>query len=152
MNRIYSATLEETTFRQGDSPGSHFQKLEKLRQAVAATTGAHTGLKSLELSITGGLPTTNVGPLYRLRIPVDRTLTILGPITADARVAATATTILTIKKDGVPNGSITFVGTVGTGAAINLVYPSRSLFEIWSPVVADLTLDDVSLSIPISFR
>lgn len=149
MSRVSDSTLAEITFRQGDNPNTHLAKLEKLRHTVLAAKSNSTS-KILFLSITGGLPAAH-GPLFRLRVPTDKTLTIGRPITGDANTAATGTVSLVIKKNGVANGAITFSGTQGSGFATDANYPTGSLFEIWAPVTADATLDDVSLSIPVTF-
>jgi hypothetical protein len=143
---LRDSTIEQTTFRQGDSSNAHFYKLEKLRRAVVA---AGATVRTLRLSITDGLPEADPDePLIRFRLGADENWTI-GDITADAGDAATGTVAFRFKKDGVDNGEIEFTGAAGTATDVE-PYGPGDLFELYPPLVADATLDDVSISIPVT--
>ena len=137
-------TVEEITFRVGDSDNTRVQKLEVMRRAVVNSNSSRT----LYISISDGLPDADPDePLFRVRM---RENTTLGAVVADAGDAATGTPAFRVRKDGADNGGISFTGTVGTGNITESFYEAGSLFELLPPDPADATLDDVSISIPVT--
>jgi len=74
----------------------------------------------------------------------------LGTAIGGAGVAASAPATFPVKKNGAANGSIVFTGTSITDNIVSRSYPLGSLFELYPPATADTTLDDISLSIPVT--
>lgn len=145
MTRLNATSLDQIRFRQNDSEQTHIQKLEFLRSQVAAGLGV---TRTLYMSITDGLPAADPDePLLRVRM---RNAATIGEIEADAGDAATGTVAFRLKKNGADNGEIEFTGTTGTPTITDALYPDGSLLELYPPLVADATLDDVSISIPLS--
>lgn len=141
-DRTLPATWESLRFRNFDSVPTRTQKLELLREHTDYI-GRH---KTITLSFTGGMPSADPAePLIRMELLEAMEI---GDLVATAGVAATGTVILRFMKDGLANGGISFTGTTGTDTGIG-DYPAGSLLEIYPPVVADPTLDDVSISIPV---
>lgn len=70
-----------------------------------------------------------------------------GVSTATAGVAATASTVLRLFKNGVANGTITFVGATGTVAFSDSTYTAGSLFALFPPLETDAALDRVRISL-----
>lgn len=140
---MISTVLSELTFRQTDTPSGRAQKLEVLKNAL--TLDAQ---RSLYVSITDGLPTAHpAAPLLRYRVEQNWTL---GVAIGDAAIAATGTAVFPVKKNGVANGNISFTGTVATDAITSHIYLVGSLFELYPPATADATLDNISISIPLT--
>ncbi len=136
---MIQATLEPLKFRVGDTPSTRTQKLELLRDRTASRT--------FMVSITDGLASADPAePLLRLNL-LDSIA--IGEIVATAGNAATGSPAFRFKKNGADNGTVTFTGTTGTASGI-ADYAAGDLFEIYPPLIADATLDDVSISIPVT--
>lgn len=135
---------EDFRFRPGDSDGTRLAKLNRLLDRVGE---AGSDTRDLYLSIAGLADADPAVPLLRVRF---RETVTLGGILADAGIAATGTPAFPIHKDGVSNGDITFTAATGTGTITDPTYLAGSLLEIFPPAVADATLDEVSISIPLT--
>ncbi len=104
------------------------------------------GLVDLSIYVDGLVP-----PGARLmRYKSGRALALVESDTLlDARDAATASSVFTLKKDGVGVGTITVAaaGSVGTVAISDPALPAGSLLELFGPAVQDATLGSVTITI-----
>jgi hypothetical protein len=131
-----------TTFRLSDSANTRVRKLNDLAEALAGESED----KTLYISISGIKDMDPAERLLRIRF---RESVIVGEIHADAAIAATGNPVIRILKDEIENGEIVYSGYEGVGTIVDPYYPVESLLEIFPPLMADATLDDISISIPL---
>jgi len=115
------------------------------------------------LAIDSGATTApyDFGGFYQGTLPADeivlgfiatRDVTLPAGLTdsrCEAKVPATAETVLSLELEGTPVGSITFAaaGTVGTFSFVSQdIIGAGETFEVIAPAVADLTLANVFLT------
>lgn len=140
--RSLPATWANLRFRNFDSVPTRTQKLELLRERTAGLSN-----RTMMLSFVEGLPTANPAePLVRIILLEPMTT---GAIVATAGNAATGTVAFRFFKNGVANGTVSFTGTTGTESGVG-DWAAGDRFEIYPPTTADPTLDDVSISIPVT--
>lgn len=147
MTRIAAPSLFQ--FRQADTENLHFQKLEALRRAIAGQSSASTP-RTWYISFTGGLPDADPArPLLTLLVRESFTL---GQIEGHADIVSAIAASIRFEKDGVDNGSVIFGASESEAldAVDSHYYPAATLLEIFPPSATGHTLDDVSLSIPIT--
>jgi hypothetical protein len=145
MTVLNAQSLNDITFREGDSRNTRTQKLEFLRRAVAESAGAS---RTLHISVMDGLATADPDePLFAFR-PTTRTT--IGEIVATAGDAASAPTTLRLRVNGGPIGTLVFTGTTGVANISDDVIEEGELFELYPPLVADPDLDDLAISIQVA--
>lgn len=141
--RSLPATWTNLRFRNFDTIPTRTQKLEILREKVVDAAS----LRTMMFSFVEGLPTANPAePLVRI-VLLNSIAT--GAIIATAGNAATGTVAFRFFKNGVANGTVSFTGTTGTEVGVG-DWAAGDTFEIYPPTTADPTLDDVSISIPVT--
>ena len=86
-------------------------------------------------------------PLFEMEVPPGQTVVFNGSNEITAGVAATATKVFPIYKNGVSNGNITVTGSTGTMTLSDSTYVSGDLFSLYAPASADATLDRLRASL-----
>ena len=127
-------------FRNFDTTPTRTQKLELLREKVAAE------LVTIAVTIEG-IPTATQRLLrYRTTQALDL---VAASSLGDADIAATASTVFTVKINGVTAGTITFGAgqTVGVAAFTVTAVPLGALLEIYAPGSVDATLSNITLAL-----
>lgn len=87
-------------------------------------------------------------PLLRIELIHTWTLDEANAV-ASADEAAAAPAVLSIRLDGVEQGTVTFIGTAGVVDLVNPVFPP-GVFEVYPPSPADATLDGISITFPLT--
>lgn len=138
LRSIGAFTIASLKFHQNDTVLARVQKLELLRTAILAVP--------VDLAVTlEGKPTATQRMLrYKTRHAIHLNASqSLG----DADVAATASTVFTIKLAGAVIGNITFAAASATGVVTltTTAVASGSLLEIYGPASPDATLSNITL-------
>lgn len=178
-NALIEAALEKTLSRDGTTPNSMSATLDmnthriiNLPEAVDDTDPMRKGdvqelvddavdllvattpitVFDLAIYIEGVMLNAENLMRYYFTRSVTLPLNLAGSI-CKARVAATASTVLTFKKNGSSIGTATFAssGTTATFSVTATTFVSGDLFEIVGPGTADASLEDTSISIPMVF-
>lgn len=103
----------------------------------------------IALFYAGAPPTTGV--VLRFKTPRVFTLPVgLTNSTAICGVNSTATTVFSIRKNGIQIGTLTFIVNNPTGSfafAVEIAFAAGDVIEIIAPVVPDATLADISITL-----
>lgn len=111
----------------------------------APTIAADPGFLSIDLNDLASADPAE--PLFEFVVPTGLTVTFNGSNTITAGMAATASTVFAIKKNGAANGNITVTGSTGTASFSDSTYAAGDLFSLYPPASADATLDRVRISL-----
>jgi hypothetical protein len=84
-------------------------------------------------------------PLHEFALPPGFTVTFNGNDAITAGVAATASTVFPIKKNGSANGNVTVTGSTGAASFSDSTYAAGDLFSLYPPATPDATLDRVRI-------
>lgn len=117
---------------------------------VSATLNRIINRVSYWLLFVDGAPASGQ-QLFRIKLPQTMTL-VQEETSGDAAVAATASSVFSIKVNSVTVGTITFGAgqTTATASITSAEVPAQAVFEVLAPSPADSTLADVSLSIAVT--
>jgi hypothetical protein len=86
-------------------------------------------------------------PLFEITVPPGFTIVFNGSNAITAGVAATASTVLPLKKNGAANGDITVTGASGTATFSDSTYAAGDLFSLYPPATPDATLDRLRIAL-----
>lgn len=123
--------------------------------ATLTSTGADSGTGDVTITVLGYYPIqffvggTPLASEVLLYVPAMLSFSITNAnVSAAALVAATASTVFTVKKNGTSIGTITFAasGTTGTASITTTSYAAGDFFELDAPSSADSTLANISFS------
>jgi hypothetical protein len=116
-----------------------------------APAGGSGGSRTLALSIIDLPQADGSEPLIRWRLRENWSINQAASV-ADSGLAAAATSVIPIRKNGVQVGTVTFASgsTAGVVAFTDSIFASGSLFEVWPPSPVDGALDQVSISLALT--
>lgn len=140
-----STPLAATRFRHNEGDNVRVPKLSRLLDHVVDLENAPD---RIELSVfVEGSPAAGA---RLMRFASKRDLLLVSSLTIlDAEDAASATSIFTLKKEGVTVGTINVAAgaTSGIVSITDPALPAGAVLQLFAPSVQDATLADVSISI-----
>lgn len=117
---------------------------------VVAVDDASAGAQPFDASVYA--PGKPVASQILLRVPIARTVTFASGWTSSqavARVAATASTVVDIRRNGASIGSITWsaAATVATFSGAGATFSAGDILSLHAPATPDATLEDVGVTL-----
>jgi hypothetical protein len=136
-NALFKTDRQNSTYRRGQEVPYNVNG--------APTIPAEPGFLLIDVNDLGLASSSK--PLFEVAVPPGFTIVFNGNDAITAGVAATAATVLPIKKNGAANGNITVTGSSGTATFSDSTYAAGDLFSLYPPATPDATLDRLRIAL-----